>query len=67
MVAADDDDIQLGQLPAGLSDEVVPGRLRLGAGIGRVEDVSGDQERIDGLRLHGVQEPIQEGGMLRLT
>jgi len=66
VVAANDDDIELGQLAAGAGDEVVPGRLGLGAGIGGVEDVTRDEERVDALGLEGVEEPAQEGGMLGL-
>ena len=60
MVTTDEDDIEVREARASVGEEVVQGLLRLGRGIGRVEDVARNDERVDLLVCESLEEPAQE-------
>ena len=64
VVAADDDDAQVRKPAAGLAEEPEPRLLGARRGIGRVEDVAGDEQRIGAMFVDRVQPPVEEATVL---
>ena len=64
VVAAHDDDAQVRKPAPRLAQEPEPGLLGTRGRVGGVEDVAGDQQRVDPLLVDRVQQPVEEAAML---
>jgi len=58
---------QLGQTTVQLGQEGIPGLLGRGRRIRGVEHIARHQQRVDLVRLQGLQKPLQEARMLKIT
>jgi hypothetical protein len=67
VVATDDDDIEPRQSTLSLGKKAVPEYLGLRRRVGIVEDVTADEERVDGFSFKCIKEPRKERLVLGLT
>ena len=67
VVATDDHHVQGGQAPPQLGEEAVPGAHGPGGRVGRLEDVSRDEQGVHGAGLQEVQQPGEEGVVLAVA
>ena len=60
MIAGDDDDIQMRNAALGGGEKIIELFLRGGGRIGVIENIPGNQQRLNLFGFEGIQQPVQK-------